>query len=132
MLPVKTFIYIVGLFLFVALGLAAMRPGNGKPKNLKVLPKDISEDSLFTIMKTFELSLGVKCNFCHIVNEASGREDYASDSILVKDECRYMMLMTDSINKKYFYQPGPPKITCFTCHHGQKVPGSDVIKSLWR
>src|SRR5690606_23342798 len=34
-------------------------------KNLKVLPKDISKDSLDHLMKGYTLALGVKCNYCH-------------------------------------------------------------------
>ena len=38
-------------------------------KNLKILPKDISEHDLDSVMHHFTASLGVKCNFCHVRNE---------------------------------------------------------------
>lgn len=116
-----------GLFIFVLSGLAAILPNNDQPKNLKVLPKNISSDSLFAIMKTFELSLGVKCGHCHVVNDLTGYENYASDSLAVKEQCRNMMRMTDSLNKNYFQKHGLVNITCFTCHRGKKEPVNNLF-----
>ncbi|MEI9956038.1 MAG: hypothetical protein WDM90_06970 [Ferruginibacter sp.] len=36
-----------------------------KERNLKVLPKDISDTKLDSIMDTYTVALGEKCNFCH-------------------------------------------------------------------
>ena len=119
MIHSKKMITLFGLVAFVLLGLAAMQP---KPKNLKVLPKNITADSLFIIMKTYEHSLGVTCSFCHVVNDSSGYENYASDSIPVKEKCRDMMRMTAAINKIYFHKPDMVAVTCMTCHRGQKEP----------
>jgi hypothetical protein len=35
-------------------------------ENLKVLPRDISRDSLTQIMRNFSFSLGVRCQYCHV------------------------------------------------------------------
>ena len=123
MLPVKKMVTLLAMGVFVLIGLAAM---HDQPKNLKVLPKNISSDSLFYIMKTYEISLGVKCGFCHVVNDSTGYENYASDSISTKEQCRDMMRMTADINKKYFQQPDMTAVTCMTCHRGQKQPVTNV------
>ncbi len=40
-------------------------------KNLQILPKDISEHDLDSVMHHFSQSLGVHCDFCHVKNEAA-------------------------------------------------------------
>ncbi|HWF43362.1 MAG TPA: hypothetical protein VG537_01850, partial [Candidatus Kapabacteria bacterium] len=54
------------------------------PKNLKVLPKNISPEDLAKAMRTFSMSLGVRCGFCHVAkeNKSGGRPepDFASDA----------------------------------------------------
>ena len=117
----------MGLAAFIIIGIAAMRPAHDSFKNLKVLPKDISEDSLMSVMETYERSLGVDCGHCHVMKDANGKEDYASDAMHDKEECRDMMRMTDSINKEYFPRRNPnrpaiQKVTCYTCHHGKTHP----------
>src|SRR5690606_6185550 len=69
--------------------------------NLKVLPKDISDDDLKEVMRNFNASLGVKCGFCH-AQGPDGKMDFASDANPKKDVARYMMNMTREINKNYF------------------------------
>jgi hypothetical protein len=70
--------------------------------NLQILPKDISEHDLDSVMHHFSLSLGVKCNFCHVVNEEAKKWDMASDDKPEKNIARKMMLMSIDINKNYF------------------------------
>lgn len=110
--------------IFVTAGIAAMQSPD-PPTNLQILPKDISLDSLNTIMENYSKALGVKCNFCHTVRK--GYENYASDSIHAKQECREMMLMTIAINKTYFRSRRDStkyreKVTCYTCHQGKVHP----------
>ena len=134
MIRSKKIFTLLGIASFVIFGLAAIQPKHGHPKNLKVLPKNISSDSLFMIMKMFEKSLGVTCNYCHIDDDLTGREDYASDSIPAKERCRNMMRMTTSINLKYFQHPGKKMVgvstvvTCMTCHRGKTEPVSVVLQ----
>lgn len=97
-----------------------------KPKNLKVLPKNISHEELETVMRGFNMALGVKCNFCH-APKANGEKglDFASDENKYKDVAREMIKMTKGINKKYFkhsYEGKTTQITCTTCHNGAKEP----------
>ena len=49
-------------------------------KNLKVLPQNISEDSLKGLMRGYNAALGVKCNFCHAENPDTKKMDFASDA----------------------------------------------------
>ncbi len=71
-------------------------------QNLKVLPKDISKKDLDSVMHFFTASLGVKCNFCHVRNEAEKKMDFANDDKPEKRIARKMMLMSIDINRNYF------------------------------
>ena len=100
-------------------------------KNLKVLPKDISKDDLDKIMKNFNRSLGVKCNFCHAPG-ADNKLDFASDAKKEKDIARYMVNLTTEINTKYFNFENSTRpdtlsvVKCVTCHHGSAHPADSV------
>ncbi len=71
-------------------------------KNLQILPKDISEHDLDSVMHHFSQSLGVRCDFCHVRNEAEKKMDFAADTKPEKNIARKMMLMAIDINKNYF------------------------------
>lgn len=106
-----------------------------RPSNLKVLPNDISHDSLIYLMKEYSVSLGVKCNFCHVKSEVdSTRLNFASDDNKHKNMARYMMKMTSEINEQYFKEEnggevahGALMVSCFTCHNGNKEPKAFVM-----
>jgi hypothetical protein len=87
---------------------------NEKPKNLKLLPKSWSRKQVVRVMKKFEKSLGVECEFCH------KDKNYASDDNKHKKTARMMMRMTGDLNKKFF--GGKGKVSCYTCHQGKKEP----------
>lgn len=91
-------------------------------KNLKVLPKSTTHDQMDSIMKHFAKALGVKCNFCHAPGPDGKKLDFASDANKHKGIARYMMKMTNKINKKYFDHGSAPSVTCFSCHNGKKEP----------
>ena len=104
-----------------------------KPTNLKVLPKDISEDDLHKVMRDYSKSLGVRCNYCHESQPVEGQErpkfNFASDSKPEKDIAREMMKMTADLNSKYISKIGNGKldqITCVTCHNGSAHPITSV------
>ena len=104
-----------------------------KPQNLKVLPKDISEDDLHNVMKTFSKSLGVRCNYCHVSQEVPGQEhpkfDFPADDKPEKNIAREMMKMTEAINTGYLAKIGDNKferITCVTCHNGKPKPNISI------
>ena len=65
MLPNKKNITILILTALVTGGIAAVGSPQGKYKNLKVLPKDISEQRMDSLMESYTKALGVSCSFCH-------------------------------------------------------------------
>lgn len=103
-----------------------------KPKNLKVLPKNIASDELDKVMKGFNTALGVKCNFCHAPKSNGERGfDFASDANPHKEIARQMMKMTKKINGKYFkteHEGAIQQISCETCHNGNKEPKTVAVK----
>ena len=114
---------------FVILGVAASKPYHQKDRNLKVLPKDISDAKLDSIMLTYNIALGVKCNFCHVpMKNITDSLDYASDAEPMKENARKMMKMVIHINKTNFYfdKNEQPEylhtVTCKTCHRGEAFP----------
>ena len=119
---------IVGLVLFVFIGIAASKPAGNKERNLKVLPKDISDADLDSVMKGYSKALNVDCDFCHSENKAKTDIDYASDDKPEKEITRIMMKLTAAVNKDYFdytivYKAGETMaVSCYTCHDGFPRP----------
>ena len=117
---------------FVILGVAAVHAPYTKDRNLKILPKDISDEKLDSIMQSYNVALGVKCNFCHVpLAGFKDSLDYASDKEHMKEEARKMMKMTIEINRNNFWynkaiQPVYLNtVTCKTCHRGEAFPEVD-------
>jgi len=99
-----------------------------KATNLKVLPKDITQEEIKQVMDDFKVALGVKCGFCHAqdANDPS-KLDFASDANHHKETARWMMKMTQRINKQHFKRHDDKtgeltQITCMTCHNGSEHP----------
>lgn len=120
------------LVLLVTGGVAATGLPGKKPRNLKVLPRDISDERLDSLMHTYNKALAVTCAFCHaphaIIKDSL---DYASDANPMKEEGRKMIRLTMEINKKYFYYDKTKKpaylnvVTCNTCHRGDPYPAGE-------
>jgi hypothetical protein len=100
-------------------------------KNLKVLPKKITKDELTQTMRGYAISLGVRCQYCHVpkqgVQEEPGRLalDFASDERPTKGTARKMIKMVGDLNDKYLSKLDPKakiKVECVTCHHGVARP----------
>jgi photosynthetic reaction center cytochrome c subunit len=98
------------------------------PTNLKVFPKTIPKADLVAAMKGFAMSLGVRCEFCHVGegNDLSAF-DFASDEKRQKRNARVMLQMVADLNQKLGDIPEPrvdgaPAVTCYTCHRGEKKP----------
>ena len=120
-------IVILGLIIFVFIGIAASRPTT--ERNLKVLPKDISDADLDSVMETYTKQLNVGCDFCHVPTKTDPlKADYASDDKPEKEITRQMMRMTAAINKDFFdytiiYKAGETMaVSCYTCHDGFPRP----------
>jgi hypothetical protein len=117
------------LSLFIFIGIAAVKqPANDKFKNLQVLPKNISEDSLDNIMDGFTRMLGVDCKYCHVRDKKADSIIYDKDDKPEKEITRKMMRMTMDINKKYFEfnetvtAEQVQAVTCYTCHREEPMP----------
>lgn len=132
MLKKKKWVAIVVLSTLVFAGVAAVHAPYQKERNLKILPKDISDEKLDSIMQTYNKALGVKCGFCHVpVKGFTDSLDYASDAEPMKENARKMMEMTIYINKTYFNFNDKVRpeylntVTCKTCHQGEAFPPED-------
>lgn len=96
-----------------------------EPKNLKVLT-GLSGTQLQRTMNFMRGSLGVHCDYCHVVKENNW--DFASDEKKTKLKAREMIAMTIEINQKNFGGPArPPVVTCNTCHRGTTRPVSQPV-----
>lgn len=131
----KMLFVICTLILSVAGALAAGQAGRPKERNLKVLPKDISDRMLDSIMVSYNTALGVNCDFCHAKPKvlfpnptAQNGLDFASDANVIKEEARRMIRLTIEINKNNFYYDSTKRpeylnvIRCRTCHQGHVFP----------
>jgi hypothetical protein len=127
------------VMVFALFAASALPPAQGqddeKPKNLKVLPKDMSHRQVVEVMRGFSLALGVRCEECHEQPSPTEEPDFASDKKPEKETARKMMKMVTSINE----QIGQMKIkdalqvACVTCHHGLLHPqtlGAIVTQSI--
>ncbi|MBQ0117009.1 MAG: c-type cytochrome [Flavobacterium sp.] len=95
---------------------------DGNFKNLKVLPQDISKDSLMGLMQQYNRALGVKCNYCHV-------QDKAADDNHNKDIARHMIKFTNDLNSKEFNPLGKHyenSVSCAMCHRGDTKPITGV------
>ena len=127
--------FVIAALIFIVTAFSATLPAEIKPplfKNLKVLPKDISDEDLDKIMDNFNFALGVKCNFCHARKDTTSRHlEFPSDAKPEKEIARNMMLMTYDLNKKYFNfnkeKIVPQRITCITCHRKNSIPQTDTM-----
>jgi hypothetical protein len=107
------------------------RAGGAPPapmKNLQVLPKDMSQPQVVTIMRAFNAALGVNCDHCHVwTKPGDPGNDMAADTKPEKLVARVMMQMTGDINAKLAASIKKPadqiaRVECATCHRGEAIP----------
>ncbi|ULT43894.1 hypothetical protein KRR40_11190 [Niabella defluvii] len=74
----------LGISCLLMVGFVATR--SSQERNLKVLPKDISDEKLDSLMLTYNKGLGVTCDFCHTREIKNGDTtlNFASDNNPVK------------------------------------------------
>jgi hypothetical protein len=124
--------------LLVALGLSSvvtivaltsMAPDDPGFKNVKVLPKTLTNQQLHMVMREWSMSLGVRCDFCHAADAGGKGLDFASDAKPEKESARHMYKMMNKINSKYFEAQkdslgmmARSGINCYTCHRGDPHP----------
>ena len=93
---------------------AVVIAGDKTPKNLKVLDFTSTKD-VKKYMKMISKDLGVKCKYCHDMNDKSIDTEH-------KNIARFMMTMVQTQNDSVFNYEGAPQISCWTCHRGSTAP----------
>jgi hypothetical protein len=110
------------------------------PKNLKVLPKNLTGEQVMDIMHGWRTQLGVECNTCHTVDPThtmpNGKPalNFPDDSKPEKRTARLMVKMTEEINKNYTSKveskqnndASAKMVSCGTCHRGKFDPPAFV------
>jgi hypothetical protein len=132
---------LIALLIIVCISIAAIEPPTSPYKNLKVLPKNISEHALDSLMDSYNKALKVSCDFCHekstefiSLTPANGNVplDFTKDNGM-KEEARRMIRLTIDINKQYFNHIDTVKrpdhllnvVSCNTCHRGNPYPANE-------
>lgn len=87
-------------------------------QNIKVL-NGMPESQLLPAMNLIRVSLGVRCEFCH-VRTADGKFEFAKDDKREKETAREMIRMVININHANF--GGQTSVSCYTCHQGHNSP----------
>jgi photosynthetic reaction center cytochrome c subunit len=82
-------------------------------KNIQIL-KAVPADQLIPAMEFITASLGVECEFCHVLNA------FEKDDKKPKQTARKMMQMMFAINQTNF--DGRREVTCYSCHRGSRRP----------
>ena len=130
----KQFFSILALTIFLFGSQDAFSQNNKKnifanPKNLKVLPVDISPDELRKTMLGFSAALNARCSYCHMVDDmlTMPDPDFSDDAKLTKKTARKMLKMVAEINGRIsnidsLSQQPRIEVTCITCHRGQYRP----------
>lgn len=132
----------IALMLGVAIGItsAVIVPSNAfqeqrppspfaDPKNLKVLPEDISIADLRSTMRGFSFALGVRCTHCHVGDDSESvlNLEFSKDDKETKRIAREMLKMVADINERVTGLERAADhdfvtVECTTCHRGQDRP----------
>jgi photosynthetic reaction center cytochrome c subunit len=86
-------------------------------KNIKVL-KNLPADQLIPVMRNINASLGVRCDFCHVINP--DHTGFEKDDKPAKETARRMVVLVQHLNRRE--KAVDNKATCFMCHHGRPEP----------
>lgn len=108
-------------FVMLAVALAALS-ARAEQKNVQLLT-NMSDVQLQRTMNMIRASLGVHCDFCHVVNEKDGWQ-FEKDDKKEKRTAREMIAMVLKLNKEAF--GGKIEVSCWTCHRGSTHPVSLV------
>jgi hypothetical protein len=115
------------LFVCYAVRANGQRPDH--PRNLQVLPRNLSTDSVFTVMLGVADALGVTCGHCHPGgdNPTWDSTNFTGDVKPTKLVAREMFRLVDRLNRELLPtalrsgQFSVP-VTCMTCHRGALRP----------
>lgn len=107
-------------FVLIAILAAVTTFAGPEHKNLQVLNKNISDAELKKTMDGFTEQLGVKCTFCHVL------EQYEKDDLPHKADARRMIRLVQDMKARKSVYFGPrvkeAVITCGLCHRGKAEP----------
>ena len=103
----------------IATGAIAADEDKG-PRNVKYLT-GLDRLEMQRTMNFMRASLGVHCDYCHVVTKEDGWQWHRDDKE-TKVTARKMIAMVQQINQQQF--AGRPVVSCFTCHGGHRVPES--------
>jgi hypothetical protein len=134
-------VLVLGIFVAAAASAAAQAPAGGAQTpppqpmtNLQIIPKDTPRPQVLQQMQAIAASLGVQCNYCHVMGGPGGRNDMAADDKPTKKAARGMMLLAREINSKLPESIGKApeattRVGCATCHRGVPIPKqiTDVV-----
>jgi len=137
----RTPVLVLGIFVAAAASAAAQAPAGGAQTpppppmtNLQIIPKDTPRPPVLQQMQAIAASLGVQCNYCHVMEGRGGRIDMASDDKPTKKAARGMILLAREINSKLPEAIGKApeattRVGCATCHRGVPIPKqiTDVV-----
>ena len=87
----RPFLILLGFTFLIIVSLAFTEHKDPGYKNLQILPKDITEKQMDSVMNHFNESLTVKCDFCHVKKENKEELDFPSDNNPHKNKAREMM-----------------------------------------
>jgi hypothetical protein len=112
----------------------ADKPVEQTRKNIQVL-KGLPESQLFPLMNFVSVSLGVRCEYCHVKQGKDPKTGYdnwvwESDDKQEKKTARDMMRMVLALNHSQGYGLGPGEVSCYTCHRGSTRPQSQPTMPL--
>jgi photosynthetic reaction center cytochrome c subunit len=108
-------------FVMLAVALAALS-ARAEQKNVQLLT-NMSDLQLQRTMNMMRSSLGVHCDFCHVVDD-KGNWQFEKDDKKEKKTAREMIAMVLRLNKEQF--GGKVEVSCWTCHRGTTHPASVV------
>jgi hypothetical protein len=138
---IRTAVQVLAIVIAAASPAAAQAPAGrsgeapGPPlTNLQFIPKDTPRPQVLQMMQQIAASLGVQCNYCHVMEGRGGRNDMAADDKPAKKAARGMMLLARDINARLPESIGKApeattRVGCATCHRGVPVPKqiTDVV-----
>lgn len=107
--------------LMLAVALAALS-ARAEQKNVQLLT-GMSDLQLQRTMNMIRSSLGVHCDYCHVVDDKVGWQ-FEKDDKKEKKTAREMIAMVLKLNKEQF--GGKIEVSCWTCHRGSTHPVSLV------
>lgn len=88
-------------------------PANQLMKNAKLLGT-VDGNSFMAAMQSMEANIGKKCFFCHV------EDHFELDDKDAKLTARQMMRMVSMVDADTF--GGEARVTCYTCHRGERAP----------